>query len=60
MDPATVAAAADVGCSVDDADAVGDALLSVFAPTVRVFHARLPAPVVADANTASVALPVVG
>jgi lipoate-protein ligase A len=60
MDPATVAAAADAGCSVDDADAVGDALLSVFAPTVRVFHARLPAPVVADANTASVALPVVG
>ncbi len=60
MDPATVAAAADVGCIVDDAGAVGDALLSVFAPTVRVSLARLPEYVVADANTARGALPIVG
>jgi octanoyl-[GcvH]:protein N-octanoyltransferase len=60
MDPATVAAATDVGCIVDDADAVGDALLAALAPTVRVFPTRLPAQVVADARSASGARPMIG
>ena len=60
MDPDTVAAAADVGCIVDDADAVADALLSALAPRVRVFPARLPEDVVAEANSAFGARPIVG
>jgi len=60
MDPATVAAATDVGCTVDDAGAVGAALLSALSPAVRVFAARLPAQVVAEANSAAAARPMTG
>ena len=60
LDPATVAAAVDVGCTVDDADAVGDALVAAFAPPVHVSPARLPAHIVAEARSASGARPMVG
>jgi lipoate-protein ligase A len=60
LDPGTVAAAADFGCTVDDADAVGDALVSALAPPVHVSHAPLPAHVVAEAHSACSARPIVG
>jgi hypothetical protein len=60
MDPATVAAAADVGCTVHDAGAVSNALLAALAPPVQVFTARLPEHVVAEANSASGSRPMVG
>jgi hypothetical protein len=52
VDLVTVAAAADVGCTVDSVDAMGDALLSALAPAVQVSLARLPAVVIAEANSA--------
>jgi octanoyl-[GcvH]:protein N-octanoyltransferase len=60
MDPATVAAAADVGCTVDDAEAIGDVLLSALAPPVRVSLAPLPTQVVAEAHAALDDRPMVG
>jgi lipoate-protein ligase A len=60
LDPATVAALADAGCAVDDPNAVGDALLSALAPAVRSCPARLPAQVVAEANSASGARSMIG
>jgi len=53
LDPATVAAAAEAGCTVDDADAVGAALLSALTPSVQVSLTRLPERVVAEANSAA-------
>jgi hypothetical protein len=60
VDLVTVAAAADVGCTVDNVDAMGDALLSALAPAVQVSLARLPAPVIAEAHSAFGARPMVG
>jgi lipoate-protein ligase A len=60
LDPATVAAATDFGCTIDDAGAVGDALVSALGTHSRVSPAPLPAHVVAEAHTAVDALPIVG
>jgi lipoate-protein ligase A len=60
LDPATVAAATDFGCTVENADAVADALVSALGTHSRVSHAPLPAHVVAAAHTAVTALPIVG
>ncbi len=53
IDPATVTALADVGCRLDEAAAVGEALVCAMAPATRVSFAELPVNVVADAHRAS-------
>lgn len=60
VDPATVAAATDFGCTVDDAEAVGDALVSALAPSVPMSLAPLPAHVLAEAHSADIVRPMVG
>ncbi len=50
LDPATVAAATDFGCTVDDPDGVGAALVSALAPVVHLSPVPLPVQVVAEAR----------